>query len=173
MSDSLPLHELQHASFPSFTISQSLLRFMSIELVMLSSHFILCHPLLILPSIFPIIRVFSSESALCIRWLKYWSCGISSVQLLSCVWLFATPWTVAWQASLFITTSWSLLKFMSIESVVPSNHLIFCHPLTSCLQSFQHQGLFKWVRSLHQMAKELKFQLQHQSLQWIFRTDFL
>ena len=58
---------------PSFTISQSLLRFMSIELVMLSNHLILCHPLLFLPSIFPSIRVFSNESALLIRWPKYCS----------------------------------------------------------------------------------------------------
>ena len=57
----------------SFTVSQSLLRLMSIELVMPSNHFILCRPLLLLPSIFPSIRVFSSESALYIRWPKYWS----------------------------------------------------------------------------------------------------
>ena len=57
----------------SSTSSQSLLKFMSIELVMPSNHLILCHPLLLLPSIFPSIRVFSSESALCIRWPKYWS----------------------------------------------------------------------------------------------------
>ena len=48
---------------------------------------------------------------------------ISSVQLLSCVWLFATPWTVAWQASLSIINSWSLLKLMPLELVMPSNHL--------------------------------------------------
>ena len=54
---------------------------------------------------------------------------ISSVQLLSCVWLFATPWTAALQASLSITSSWSLLKLMSIESMMPSNHLILCRPL--------------------------------------------
>ena len=53
----------------------------------------------------------------------------SSVQLLSQVRLFATPWTAACQASLSITNSWSLLKPMSIESVMPSNHLILCHPL--------------------------------------------
>ena len=52
----------------------------------------------------------------------------SSVQSLSHVWLFATPWTIAQQASLSMTNSWSLLKFMSIESVMPSNHLILCHP---------------------------------------------
>ena len=53
----------------------------------------------------------------------------SSVQSLSCVQLFATPWTVAHQAFLSITNSWSLLKLMSIELVMPSNHLIVCHPL--------------------------------------------
>ena len=54
---------------------------------------------------------------------------VSSVQLLSCVRLFVTPWTIARQASLSITNSWSLLKLMSFESVMPSNHLILCHPL--------------------------------------------
>ena len=57
----------------SFTISQSLLKLMSIELMMPSNHLILCHPLLLLPSIFPSIRVFSNESAVCTRWPKYWS----------------------------------------------------------------------------------------------------
>ena len=61
----------------SSTISQSLLKFMSIESVMLSDYSILCHPLLFLPSIFPSIRVFFSESALCIRWLEYCSFSIS------------------------------------------------------------------------------------------------
>ena len=54
---------------------------------------------------------------------------ISSVQLFSCVRLFATPWTAARQASRSITNSQSLLKLMSFESVMPSNHLILCHPL--------------------------------------------
>ena len=54
---------------------------------------------------------------------------ISSVQSLSCVRLFVTPWAAACQASLSITNSWSLLKLMSIESVMPSNYLILCHPL--------------------------------------------
>ena len=61
----------------SFTISRNLLKLMSIELVMPSNDFILCHPLLILPSIFPSIRVFSSESALHIRWPKYQSFSFS------------------------------------------------------------------------------------------------
>ena len=54
---------------------------------------------------------------------------ISSVQSLSCVQLCVTPWTAARQASLSISNSWSMLKLTSIESVLPSNHLIFCHPL--------------------------------------------
>ena len=56
----------------SITNSQSLFKLMSIGLVMASNHLILCRPLLLLPSIFPSIRVFSNESALCIRWPKYW-----------------------------------------------------------------------------------------------------
>ena len=73
VSDSLPPHGLQHARPPSLTNSQSPPKPMSIESVMPSRHLILCHPLLLLPSIFPSIRVFSNESALGIRWPKYWS----------------------------------------------------------------------------------------------------
>ena len=121
-------------------------------------------------------------------WNKHWSfisdlpttkvfCGAvhSSVQLLSCVWLFAIPWTTARQASLSITNSQSLPKLMSIERV--SDAIQPFHPLSSpfppALNLSQHQGLFKWVSSSHQVAKILEFQLQHQSFQWIFRTDFL
>ena len=61
------------SGFPVITNSRSLLKLMSIESVMPSIHLILCHPLLLLPSIFPSIRVFSNESVLCIKWPKYWS----------------------------------------------------------------------------------------------------
>ena len=61
----------------SFTTSWSLCKLMSIKSVMLSNHFILCRSLLLLPSIFPSISLFSSESALCIRWPKYWSFSFS------------------------------------------------------------------------------------------------
>ena len=167
--------------------------------------------------------------------------GILVVQSLSHVQLFATPWTAARQASLSFSISWSVLKLMSIKSVMPSSHLILWCPLlllpwsllksvtfpmsqlyasvqfTSVAQSCptlcdpmdcstpgfpvhhqlpelaqthvhqvddvtqpshplfsssppafnlsQHQGLFKWVSSLHQVAKLLEFQLQHQSFQ--------
>ena len=63
--------------------------------------------------------------------------------LYSCVQHFATPWTTACQASLAFTIPQSLLKLMSIESVMPSNHLILCHPLSSCLQSFPASGSFQ------------------------------
>jgi len=66
-----------HQASLSFTISQSLLKLMSIESVMPSNHLILCHPLFLLPSIIPSIRVFSNESVLCIRWPEYWSFSFS------------------------------------------------------------------------------------------------
>ena len=64
-------------SFPSLSISRSLLKVISIELVMPSNHLTLCRPLLLLPSIFPSIKVFSNESALRIRWPKYWNFSFS------------------------------------------------------------------------------------------------
>ena len=82
----------------------------------------------------------------------------SVAQSLSHVWLFATPWTAARQASLSITNSQSLPKLMSIESVMPFNHLI-PSPSPPAFNLSKHQGLFQWVSSLHQVAKELEFQL--------------
>ena len=63
------------------------------------------------------------------KWGPRWLSRLTSVQLLNPVWLFATPWTVACQASLSFTNFRSLLKFMSIESLMPSNHLVLCCPL--------------------------------------------
>ena len=85
MSDSLQPHGLQHTRLPlSFTISLSLLNFMSIESVMVSNHFSLCCPFRLLPSIFPTIRIFSSELTLHIRWPKYWSFSFSSTPSNEC-----------------------------------------------------------------------------------------
>ena len=81
-----------HQAPLSFTISQSLLKFMSIKSVMLSNHFILCHPLLLLPSIFPSIRVVSNESVLRIRWPKYWSFSISPSNEYSGLISFSIDW---------------------------------------------------------------------------------
>ena len=74
---------------------------------------------------------------------------ISSVQSFSCVWLFATPWTTAYQASLSITNSWSLLKLMSIESVMPSNHFILCRPLLLLPSIFPSIRVFSNESVLH------------------------
>ena len=101
--------------------------------------------------------------------------SIQSVQSPSRVRLFATPWS---QASLSSTNSQSLLKLLSIKSVMPSNHLILLSsPSPPAFNLSQHQGLFQSVSSSHQVAKVLEFQLHEwmniQSFQWIFRTDFL
>ena len=102
-----------------------------------------------------------------------WKLTVQFNQLLSLVRLFATPWTAAHQGSLSITNSQSLLKLMPIESVMPSNHLTLCHPsllppsIFPSIRLFSNESVFS-----HQVAKVLEFHLQHQSLQWIFRTDF-
>ena len=77
MSYSVTPWTAAHQASPSFTISQSLLKLMSFESVISSNHLILCHPFLLLPSIFLRIRFFSSESTLPIRWTKYWSFSFS------------------------------------------------------------------------------------------------
>ena len=126
-------------------------------------------------------RAHEEESCHCFHLFPFnlsWSDGAGSVQFisvqsLSCVWLFETPWTAALQASLSITNSWSLLKLIHRvgDAIQPA------HPLSSpsppAFNLSQHQGIFQWVSSLHQVAKVLEFQLQHQSFQSISRTDFL
>ena len=86
--------------------------------------------------------------------------SLGSAQSLSHGRLSATPWPAACQASLSITNSWSLLKLMSIESVMPSNHFILCHALL-CLQSFPASGSFLMSQLFTSGAKVLEFQLQH------------
>ena len=93
------------------------------------------------------------------------------VQTQGHVQLFAAPWTTVSQDSLSITISKSLLKFISIELMMPSRHSILCHPLLlpsifPGIRVFSNE-----VSSSHQVAKVLE--LQHQSFQWIFRVDFL
>ena len=85
--------------------------------------------------------------------------------------LFVTPWTAARQASLSIINSRSLPKLMSIESVMPSNHLTLCRPLLLLPSIFPRIRVFS--NEKHQVTKVLELQLQHQSFQWIFRVDFL
>ena len=83
----------------------------------------------------------------------------SSVHLLSCVWLFATPWIAAYQASLSITNSRSSLKLTSIESVMPSSHLILGRPLLLLPPILPSIRVFQWVNSSHEVAKVVEFQL--------------
>ena len=75
--------------------------------------------------------------------ILYWFCQFNSVQALSLVWLFAIPWTAACQASLSITNSQSLPKLMSIESVMPSSHLILCRPLVLLPSIFPSIRVFR------------------------------
>ena len=104
--------------------------------------------------------------------VSYCAVQFSSVPSLSHVWL-CNPMDCSNQASLSITNSPSLLKLIHVhwvgDAIQPS------HPLSSpslpTLNFSQHQGLFQWVSSSHQVAKELEFQLQHQSFQWTLRTD--
>ena len=84
------------------------------------------------------------------------------VQSPSHVRLFVTPWTTAHQASLSLTISWSLLKLMSIKSVMPSNHLILCHPLLLLPLIFPSIRVFSNESTVYHVAKVLELQLQHQ-----------
>ena len=97
--------------------------------------------------------------------MDFCCCSVTKLCPTLCNPMNATP------CSLSISISLSLLKLMSVESVMPSSHLILCHPSSPALNLSQHQGLFQWVSSWHQMAKVLELQLHHQSFQWIFRVD--
>ena len=94
--------------------------------------------------------------------------------LLSSVWFFVTPWTAAWPS---FPVLHHLPEFAQThvhrvgDAIQPSHPLQSPSPLAFSLS--QHQGLFKWVVSLHQVVKLLELQLQHQSFQWIFKVDFL
>ena len=158
----------------SITNSRSLLKLMSIELVMPSNHLILHHPILLPPLVFPSVRVFSSDSVFRIRWPKYWSFSFSTRpsnvysgstsrhQFSSVTQSGPTPWTAALQASLSITTSQSLLKFMSVESVMPSNHLTLCYLLLLLPSIFPSIRVFSNESALCillQVAEVLELQL--------------
>ena len=111
----------------SITNSQSLLKLMSIALVMPSNHLILCRPLLLLPSIFPSIRVFSSESVLHIRWPKYWSFSFSISP--SNEYLALISSRIDWLGLLAVQGIFKSPQFKSINSSAPS--LLYGPTLTS------------------------------------------
>ena len=146
MSNSLWSHELQHTRLPSSTISQSWFKFMFTESwVMPSNYLTLCHPLLLLPSIFPSIRVFFSEAALCSRWPKSWSFSFSisspneysvliplgltgMISLLSKVLSRVFPSTIIWKHQFF---ELSLLYGPTLTSIYDywKNHSFDCMDL--------------------------------------------
>ena len=131
----------------------------------------------LLPSLYHFILQLGFEWEECVSFetLSDFNCPFLSVsvQPLSCVRLFVTPWTAApgFPCPSPIPRACS--------NSCPSSQ--WCHPtilfsvipFSSCFNLSQHLGLFQWVSSLHQMAKVLELQLQHQSFQWLFRTDFL
>ena len=135
VSDSATPWTAARQASQSITNSQSLLKLTSINSVMPSNHLILSHPLLLPPSIFPSI---SSVQ---------FSCSVMSNSV--------TPWTAPCKPSLSITNSCRSLRLTSIESVMPSSHL----PSPPAPNPSQHQSLFQWVNSLHEVAKVLEFQL--------------
>ena len=119
-------------------------------------------------------RIISIYCHISMHWLCTFLCSIilksvwtlptftDVVYSLSKVWLFVTPWIAARQASLSLTVSWNLLKLMSFESVVQSNHLMFCcHLHLPSLTSVpdQHQGLFQWIGSSHQVDTSASLQM--------------
>ena len=105
----------------SVTNSQSLLKLISIELVMPSNHLILCHSLLLLPLIFPSIRVFSNESVLCMRWPKYWSFSISPSNEYSGLISFSIEWLdlLAAQGLSKVVSSTTVQKHQFFSSQLP------------------------------------------------------
>ena len=193
-----PWTAAHHASV-SITNSRSLLKLMYIESVMPSNHLILCWPLLLPPSTFPNISVFSNESALCIRWPKYWSFSfnISPSNEHSGLISFRMDWLdlLAVQGTLRslleLSNDMELIRSVAqscptlcdpmnrstpglpVQHQLPeftethvhrvSDAIQPSHPLSSPSPSAtnpsQHQSLFQWVNSSHEVAKVLEFQL--------------
>ena len=123
----------------SFTISQSLFELMSIDSVMPSNHLILCCPLLLLPSIFPSIRVFSNESVLCIRWPKYWSFSFNnSIPSNEYSGQFPLGWT-----------GWIFLQSKGLSRVFSSTtvqkHQFFSSQLSLWSNSHIHENSFDYA----------------------------
>ena len=117
-------HTHTHQAYLSFTISQSLLKLMSIELVMPSNHLILCRPLLLLP-VFTSIRVFSSESVRCIRWPEYWTFSISPSNEYSGLISFRIGWLISLPSKglsrVFSSTTVQKHQFFDTQSSLWSN----------------------------------------------------
>ena len=149
---------------------------------MLSNHLILCHSLPLLPSIFPSIRILSNELTLCIRWPKYWSFSFSISPSNEYSELIAFQFSFSSVTQLCLTLCDPMdhsTPGLPVHHQLPESTQTHVHgvsdaiqpsyPLSSpsplALNLSQRQSLFQWVDSLHQVAKVLEFQLQHQSFQ--------
>ena len=176
MSDSLQPRGRQHARLPSPSLSTGVCS--NSCPLMLSNHLILHCPLLLVPSVFPSIRVFSRESALHIRWPKCCSFSISPYNEYSGLISFQFS-SVAQSCLTLCNPMDGSTPGFAVHHQLPelaqthvhrvSDAIQPSYPLTSpsppAFNLFQHQGLFRRVCSSHQVAKVLEFQLQHQSFQ--------
>ena len=137
MSDSATPGTAARQASLSITNSRSLLKLMSIALVIPSNHLILCHPLLLLPSIFPRIRVFSNESALCIRWPKYWSFSFSISR--SNEYSGLVSFRIDWFALLAVQGTFKSL----LQHLTQFKSFLYSPTLTSVHDHFDHYWLAK------------------------------
>ena len=142
MSDSLWHHGLQHIRLPC-----PLLRFLSTELVMPSNHLILCHPLLLLPSIFPSIRVFSKQSVLCIRLPKYYTVRPFMYDHLHLLIVNSQSISPPLLSSLAITSLFS----MSVSLFLFHRYVLWCHILDSTYKWYHMVFVFFFLTSLSVM----------------------
>ena len=140
VADSATPWAIAHQASLSFIISWSLLRFMSIKLVMLSNHLIFCHRLLLLPSTFPSIRVFSNESALCIRWPKYWSFSLSPSNEHSGLVCFR----IDWLDILAVQGLYLLIRFRRILEILWNLCRQLCH-FTNKQFCFSFQSIWHFM----------------------------
>ena len=157
-------------STPGFTVSWSLFTFMSIVLMVPSSHLILCHPLLFLRLIFPSIWVFSNKSA------HHIAAAAAAKLLQSCPTLCdPTDCSTPGSPVLYYLPELAPTYVHWVGDAIPPSYSLLPpspSPSPSAFNLFQHQGLFQWIVSSNQVAKVLELPIQHQSFQWIFRTDF-
>ena len=145
----------------------------SVDCIFLGSYLFLlscpiCYCAIVLRTLLYFVLIFLWRQLQCLLF-HFWFCCCCCAVTKSCLTL-ATAWTAACQASLSFTISLTLLKLMSIESVMPSNYLILCHPLAINLS--KHWALFQWINSSYNVAKLLELQLRYQSFWWIFRINF-
>ena len=158
MPDFLQPHGLQHANHPCW----SLFKFMSIESVMPSNHLILCHPLLLLPSIFPSIRVFSNESLLRIRWSQYWSFSISPVNEYLGLTSFKIDWPVS-GISLCPRDSQESSPAPQFESINSSVLNLFYGPTLSSIHDYRKNHSFDYTHLCQQSDLSAFYYVCHSS----------